>query len=105
MWTHFDFWNNANPYITTRNDALFFMVLNYRLTQKRPKAFHAEERTAAPTTYAGKKAALRDFAIEWQARFGDFDYSYCDLAEWGDFFAEYGRKYGLLREFAANGII
>ena len=27
-----------------------------------------------------------------------------DLATWGEFFAKYGKRYGLMREFHENGI-
>ena len=32
-------------------------------------------------------------------------YSWDDLASWGDFFTETGKRFGLLREFRENGII
>jgi hypothetical protein len=53
--------------------------------------------------YSEKKEILADFARELQTN-NMFD-SFGNIAAWGAFFEEYGRKYGLLREFRANGII
>lgn len=40
---------------------------------------------------------------------GGFSYErehshWSDLATWGEFFAKYGKRYGLMREFHENGI-
>lgn len=105
MWVHFDYANGGNPYITTANDSLLFMVFNYRLEQVSAKAFYVLERAARPRTYAEKKDALRSFAIDWQHATGDFDMSMSDVIDWCEFFEEYGRKYGLIREFRENAII
>lgn len=37
--------------------------------------------------------------------FWELLYDVGELAEWQEYFARLGRKYGLLREFAENGII
>lgn len=55
-------------------------------------------------TYQQRKAEARDEAINWQAEFPDHNYSWGELAEWGAYFEEMGRRYGLLTEFRENGI-
>lgn len=55
--------------------------------------------------YQRGKEAARAAAQEWQARFGNCSMTWGELAEWQEYFARLGRKYGLLREFAENGII
>lgn len=47
----------------------------------------------------------RAIAQQWQADFANFNYSYSELAEWQNFFEEYGKKYGLIKEFKENAII
>lgn len=55
--------------------------------------------------YQKQKNAAREKAIEWQADFGNHNYSYGELAEWGDYFARLAKRYGLTEEFKENGII
>lgn len=55
--------------------------------------------------YQKGKEAARAAAQEWQARFENRSMTWGELAEWQDHFTRLGRKYGLLREFAENGII
>jgi hypothetical protein len=55
--------------------------------------------------YQNKKAELYNFAILWQAEFADKNYSYAELAVWGEFWTKQGRRFGLLRELRENGII
>lgn len=48
----------------------------------------------------------RGIAQDWQANFADQDYSYEDLANWGDYFEQLAQKFPELREeFQENGII
>ena len=54
--------------------------------------------------YAIRKADVRQEAIDWQADFCNHNYSYGELAYWGDHFEKLGKRYGLLREFRAEGI-
>lgn len=105
MWNHFDFWNGANNYISTSNRALYFMLTHYDIEQVGDMFFHAHGRTAPPETYQEHKTILRDFAIDWQTKASELNYSYGELADWTDFFTEYGKKYGLLSEFRENGIL
>ena len=56
------------------------------------------------TTYETKKAVARQGAIDWQNDFGNHNYSYGELAEFGEHFEKLGRRYGLLKEFRENGI-
>lgn len=54
--------------------------------------------------YQIKKYEIREQAIEWQNDFSNHNYSWGELAEWGDYFRKMGKRYGLLREFKENGI-
>lgn len=54
--------------------------------------------------YQKRKAEVREEAIEWQADFGEHNYSYGELAYYGDYFERLGKRYGLLREFKENAI-
>lgn len=56
-------------------------------------------------TYQKTKKQVRDKAIEWQADFGNHNYSYGELAAWSNYFEKIGKRYGLLAEFRENGII
>lgn len=103
MYVHFTFENGATPYITTTNWALWRMVSGCVLEQEFRNGFHVTGRRQAKT-YKEKQEALRDFAIEWQYGFGDVNYSWGDLSDWQDFFTEYGKRFGLLREFRENAI-
>ena len=55
-------------------------------------------------TYETKKEMARQEAIDWQNDFGNHNYSYGELAEFGEHFEKLGRRYGLLKEFRENGI-
>ena len=46
----------------------------------------------------------RQEAIDWQNDFAKHNYSYGELAEFGEYFEKLGRRYGLLKEFRENGI-
>lgn len=61
--------------------------------------------TKAQRYYRRRKNALRVEAIEWQMNFENQVYSWGDIADWGDYFYTYGKRYGLLREFRENAII
>ncbi len=56
------------------------------------------------TTYEIKKEMARQEAIDWQNGFCNHNYSYGELAEFGEHFEKLGRRYGLLKEFRENGI-
>ena len=58
----------------------------------------------AKTIYETKKAVARQEAIDWQNDFDNHNYSYGELAEFGEHFEKLGRRYGLLKEFRENGI-
>lgn len=55
--------------------------------------------------YQKRKNAARENAIAWQHDFENHNYSYGELAAWGDYFAKLGKRYGLTEEFRENGII
>ena len=53
--------------------------------------------------YRKMQEKIRNEAIEWQNSCQE-DLSYAELAEIGDYFYKYGKRYGLLKEFRENGI-
>lgn len=55
--------------------------------------------------YTERKASLQDIAMEWQAQFSGYAWSYGELAEIYSFLEKNAKRYGLLREFKENGII
>jgi hypothetical protein len=55
-------------------------------------------------TYEYKKARAREKAMQWQREFGEHNYSYGELYEFGIYFEKLGKRYGLLKEFRENGI-
>lgn len=112
MFIHFTFKDGSNPYIATESKTLWKMINRYYLTQTGENSFSVDGDMVLLTVsgkqlsnYERKQAILRDFAIQWQYDFSEFAYSYSDLVMYGDFFREYGRKYGLIREFQENGIL
>lgn len=54
--------------------------------------------------YYEYKAKARQKAIDWQLDFNNRNYSWGELAEWGNYFYKLGKRYGLLKEFHENGI-
>jgi len=59
----------------------------------------------AKKTYQQKKAEARDEAIEWQYNSVSQNYSWSEIAFWGNHFEKLARRYGLIREFKENSII
>lgn len=57
------------------------------------------------TRYQQRKEEARQEAINWQHEFNQHNYSYSELADWGDYFTKLGRRFGLLKEFRENAII
>jgi len=56
--------------------------------------------------YARNKAELRQQAIDYQNLFSKgFSMSWGDIAYFSDYFAELGKRFGLLKEFKENGIL
>lgn len=55
--------------------------------------------------YQISKERARSKAVEWQIDFCNQNYSYGELAYWGDYFRGLAKRYGLMREFRENGII
>lgn len=56
------------------------------------------------SNYQKQKEKARNEAINWQSDFGNHNYSYGELAVFGNYFEKMGRRYGLLTEFRENGI-
>lgn len=61
--------------------------------------------TKCPQSYNERKEAARNEAIDWEDWKAGRNLSYGEFAEWGNYFENLGRRYGLLREFRENGII
>ena len=57
------------------------------------------------TNYERRKDAARQKAIDWQYDFANHNYSYSELAYFGNFFTKLAKRYGLVREFRENAII
>ena len=57
------------------------------------------------SNYQTQKARAIDKAIEYQHNASEKQYSYGELAEFGEYFYKLGKRYGLLKEFRENGII
>ena len=55
-------------------------------------------------TYQERKEAARQIAITWQYEAGQKNYSYFELATFGNYFHTLGIRFGLLREFRENAI-
>lgn len=106
MYIVFDDLKGSNPYIATTNKGLFDVIMFSGVTQYGERFFVPDGvREWNRHTRQGKKDILRAFAIEWQNKFSEFNYDMETLVEWQGFFEEYGRKYGLLKEFRENGIL
>lgn len=56
-------------------------------------------------TYAQRKEAARQAAIDWQLTWYETNYSYWELAEYMEYFEKLARRFGLVREFRENAII
>lgn len=54
--------------------------------------------------YQKNKTRIEEEARTWQLEFSEHNYSWGELAEWGDYFRKMGKRYGLLKEFKENGI-
>ena len=57
------------------------------------------------TVYQRAKERARDKAVEWQLDFDNHNYSWGELAYYGNYFERLAKKYGLVKEFKENGII
>lgn len=57
------------------------------------------------TNYEKRKASARQKAIDWQYEASQKNYSYAELAYFGNFFTKLAKRFGLTREFRENGII
>ena len=55
-------------------------------------------------TYLQLKEEARQEAIDWQLDFANHNYSWGEIAFYGDYFYKKGKRYGLLKEFRENGI-
>lgn len=104
----FYFTDGSNPYMTYTEERVYQMVMKYNPEMIDNNTFRIDmSNYLEPVkTREAKKWRFREFAIHWHHRAfsGDFEMSYDDLIQWQAFFATYGQKLGLLREFRENGI-
>ena len=106
MWVHFTYYHGGNPYIAMTNKAFFNMICKYNLMITDDTFYHVcSERKPYKKTYQSIREILRDFANDWRLNYPIVSYFQRNLADYQAFFEEYGKKYGLLREFRENGII
>lgn len=104
MFAHFKFDDGSNPYISFTNKAFYWMLKHYDAIQIGETSFRVIGRKTPVKGYRENQDFIRTIAIEWQNNSSDYNYSYMDFAKWSDFFREYGKRYGLLKEFRENGI-
>ena len=62
-------------------------------------------KTRNNSTYAARKEAARQKAIDWQRWQADENLSYGELAYFMEYFERIARRFGLVREFRENAII
>ena len=55
--------------------------------------------------YQKQKEKARSRAVDWQLDFGNHNYSWDELADFGEYFERLAKRYGLVKEFRENGII
>ncbi len=110
MYVHFSFKNGSNPYIATKMENTFRMIVKYNCGFINGRFIACyEERGWKRTKYATKirredyKDILREFAIDWSNIRGCCE-NLETLNYWSEFFHHYGKRYGLLKEFHENCI-
>ena len=107
-WFHFD--DGSNPYGVwgERTDEFFRMIVAWQPTMIDNNTFRCpakpKEAYFHVVDYQYKKEALREFAKEYQRIFPHINSTWEDVIWFSSFFEQYGRKYGLLKEFRENGI-
>ncbi len=103
-----EFENGGSPYTVTTNKGLFDIIKKYQIDVITIEHYTITGRNRKPagmTTYNFIKETLRAFIIEWSLLFNEYTCFWSDVMEWGNFFEEYGNKYGLTKELKENGII
>lgn len=70
-----------------------------------PPFYQDGQRGQTMNTYQRRKEQARQKAIAWQNDFGSKAHTGWDLVDAYAYFAKLGKRYGLTREFAENGII
>lgn len=107
MWRHIEFESGSNPYISVTDDNFAWMVFHYdvEINEVRPGVVYCTAHDAKPaTTYAEHKARIENLAKSYQDASSEGSEYWADVAEWGEFFTYYGKRYGLMRAFRENGI-
>lgn len=108
MYSHFEFKNGGNPYITFKNKGLFDMIKTYNIEIIGKQFYRVSDRRKKPkniSNYEFIKGVLRDFIIECSLLFSEYSFFQSELIEWACFFETYGKKYGLTKELKENGLI
>ena len=107
MYAHVEF-EAGNPWISTADKNLLSILRKYELVHCEGSDYiamwRAYERPRKLAGYQEVKAAVRDFAIEYQWACSECAMSYFDCADWQSFFEYAGKRYGLLSEFRENAI-
>lgn len=70
-----------------------------------PSASREKEKRKMKTHYQKMKEKTRDESIAWQTSLSEESLSYGELCEMREKLEEKARRYGLLREFAENGVL
>lgn len=70
-----------------------------------PSTSRKKEKREMKTHYQVMKEKTRDEAISWQMAFSEESLSYGELCEIREKLEEKAQRYGLLREFAENGVL
>lgn len=70
-----------------------------------PSASRKKEKRKMKPHYQVMKEKTRDEAISWQMSFSEESLSYGELCEIREKLEEKAQRYGLLREFAENGVL
>lgn len=101
--------NGQKSRIVTSNKGFWDMVSNYTIEQINESTYCVLGRIQVLSVKKLSprerlKAILHGFAVEWQYNCASLNYSIGELCNYQNFFEEYGRKYGLLKEFRENGL-
>lgn len=114
MLVQFNFENGGNPYIVKTNAEIFRMIKKYCIhdfitlenIKTGGEAVYLSVHKNKNSERERAKCALRELAFLWKEFINGYnDYMYYEFSFWANFFKEYGKKYGLLTEFRASGII
>ena len=109
MYVHFSFENGSNPYIATTMENTFRMIVKYSCDFA--SSYYSagrfivceKERNWKRKRRSDYKAILQNLAIDWSHKKHEVE-NLETLNYWSEFFYQYGKRYGLLKEFHENCI-